>query len=156
MFCTIPTAKFTFKVAETTTLLHSLNAAAGSQSLPAAAARRRERSTFAGNVFSRHAAPRGLDGFASSMCIPVGRPDSTCYRFGFSHSFLKAPPCHTCKNAHRPTVKNKQTPIKTSSAASASVSRLCRGRRGVCAQSAKGCRQAQTETKKAVKKFTTV
>lgn len=34
---------------------------------------------------------QGLNGFASSVCIPVGRPYSTCLRISFSHSFLQVP-----------------------------------------------------------------
>lgn len=34
---------------------------------------------------------KGLNGFASSACIPVGRPYSTCPRISFSHSFLQLP-----------------------------------------------------------------
>lgn len=93
------TAVTHFIVSETNKLLHSLNAVAGSQTaLPNTAG---SASRFASSVFSRHAKPRGLDGFVSSMCIPVGRSCSTCHRFGFSHSFLKAtrppPPCPSRK-----------------------------------------------------------
>lgn len=84
---------------------------------------------FAADVFSRQEEPRGLDGFASSVRIPVGRPYSTCHRFGFSHSFLKAPHHHhhppprharkkrtqaNCQKRHRLQSKHPQQRLRLS------------------------------------------
>lgn len=44
-------------------------------------------------------------GFASSVCIPVGRPYSTCPRISFSHSFLQV----FMSLLHRRTHANCQT-----------------------------------------------
>lgn len=44
-------------------------------------------------------------GFASSVCIPVGRPYSTCPRISFSHSFLQV----LMSLLHRRTHANCQT-----------------------------------------------
>lgn len=43
---------------------------------------------------------QGLNGFASSVCIPVGKPYSTCPRISFSHSFLHAPMSLSHKRTH--------------------------------------------------------
>lgn len=84
---------FKLKIAEMAKPLGSLKAVSGRQP-NCAAEQSRERNAFwfAANVFLQTSRAEGLDGFASSMCIPVGRPYSTCHRFSFSHSFLKAPP----------------------------------------------------------------
>lgn len=119
------------KIAEMAKRLRSLKAVCGRR--PNSSAEQcGERSAlrFAANAFSRQEKPRGLDGFASSMCIPVGRPYSTCHRFGFSHSFLKPPsPMSHLQERTRANCQKYTDSNQNISATSVFVSWLGRGQR---------------------------